>query len=82
MLSGYLCLFFTIFSSKNLVRTIDLLPSETAALLTLKNGKVRKEEAAYGSSFLSQSSRSVIIPSDVSQVEILDNSGKKRVIKP
>ncbi len=70
------------FSSKNLVRTIDLLPSETAALLTLKNGKVRKEEAAYGSSFLSQSSRSVIIPSDVSQVEILDNSGKKRAIKP
>lgn len=70
------------FNYKNPVKTIDLLPTETAALLTLKGGKVRKEEAGYGSSFLSQSSRSIVVPAYVINVEIIDNTGKKRVVKP
>ncbi|GAB3516501.1 VCBS repeat-containing protein [Emticicia fontis] len=70
------------FSYKNPVRSIDVLPNETTAILKLKGGKSRKEELTYGTSFLSQSSRSLALPFDVESVELMDNTGKKRVVKP
>ncbi|RYU96665.1 RNA-binding protein [Emticicia agri] len=64
------------------VKTVEVLPNETTAILKLKGGKSRKEELTYGSSFLSQSSRSLALPADVESVELIDNLGKKRVVKP
>ena len=63
------------------VKTIALKANETTALLKLKNGKIRREEISFGSSFLSQSAHNLIISSDVQSVEIIDIKGAKRVIK-
>ncbi|GAB3516489.1 VCBS repeat-containing protein [Emticicia fontis] len=70
------------FSYKNPVKRVALSPDETTALVQLKDGKKRKEEIGYGSSFLSQSSHSLVLPADAQGVEIISNSGKKRQIKP
>jgi hypothetical protein len=70
------------FSYRNTVKSLDVLPDETTAILKLKGGKNRREELNYGSSFLSQSSRSLILPMGVESVELLDNTGKKREVRP
>jgi hypothetical protein len=49
--------------------------------LKLKNGKIRREEIGFGSSFLSQSAHNLIISSDVQSAEIIDTEGVKRIIK-
>ncbi len=63
------------------VRMITLKANETTALLTLKNGKIRREEMSFGSSFLSQSSHNLTISSDVRSIEIIDTKGAKRIVK-
>jgi hypothetical protein len=55
--------------------------NDVAARIQLKNGKRRKEEVHYGTSFLSQSARFLAIDSMVQAVEITDNSGHTRSIK-
>ncbi len=69
------------FDFKNNVQTVALKPTETSATLTLKNGKTRRVEMGYGSSFLSQSGHHLAISSDVVKVEIIDFKGSKRVVK-
>ena len=63
------------------VRSIALKPNETTVLLKLKNGKTRREEIGFGSSFLSQSAHNLIISSDIESAEIIDIKGAKRFIK-
>lgn len=70
------------FSYKNQVKNIMLAPNETAIVWKFKDGKSRKEEVGYGTSFLSQSSRSVIVPANVASIQIIDNTGKKRQLAP
>lgn len=70
------------FSYNKPVRSLVVLPNETAAILKLKGGKSRKEELTYGSSFLSQSSHNLALPVDVESVEFVDIKGKKRLVKP
>ncbi|QRR01809.1 VCBS repeat-containing protein [Dyadobacter sandarakinus] len=62
-------------------RSIALLPGESAALLKFKNGKSRREELHYGSSFLSQCTRQLFLPSYVSEATIVDFRGKQRIVK-
>ena len=57
---------------------IFLQPGDVGAFITYRDGSVRKEECGYGSSFLSQSGRSLFDTGPVASVEILDESGKKR----
>ncbi|MFD2520804.1 FG-GAP-like repeat-containing protein [Emticicia soli] len=70
------------FSYNKPVKNISLLPDETTAILRWKGGKSRREELNYGSSFLSQSSRSLVLPAYIENVELINASGKKRIIKP
>ena len=63
------------------VRSIALKPNETTVLLKLKNGKTRREEIGFGSSFLSQSAHNLVISSDIQNVEIINSKGIKRIIK-
>ncbi len=63
------------------VKSIPLKSNETIALLKLKNGKTRREEIGFGSSFLSQSAHNLTISSDVQSVEIIDTKGIKRIVK-
>jgi len=70
------------FSYKKPVKRVALAPDETTVLLQLKGGKIRKEEIGYGTSFLSQSSHSLVLPDNVESAEIIANTGKKRRVKP
>nr|WP_295933266.1 VCBS repeat-containing protein [uncultured Dyadobacter sp.] len=63
------------------MRRISLGRDETSALLQLKNGKTRREEFGYGSSFLSQSVHALFLPPDVSSVVITNSKGVSRTIK-
>lgn len=63
------------------MRTVTLAAGETTAILHFKNGKTRKEEPGYGSSFLSQSSHSLLLPAYVSAVTVVDAKGGRREVK-
>lgn len=51
--------------------------NESYAVLYLNENKKRKMELGYGSGYLSQSSRSVVIYSETKQVEFYDSNGNK-----
>lgn len=55
--------------------------TDQSALITYKNGSHVKQEFHYGSSFISQSSRFMLINDKIAQVSIKDNSGKIRLVK-
>lgn len=71
-----------LFVQKNKPWIIPLKPEDMTALLHLKNGKTRREEFYYGTSFESQSSRFVSADSQVRYVEIINDSGKSRTLYP
>ena len=50
------------------------------ALLQLKNGKTRKQEFYYGTSFLSQSAKGVHANAAVNTVTVVNNKGEERKI--
>ena len=60
---------------------VPLAPGDVGALVTLKDGRVRREEFHFGESFLSQSGRFLSLFGPVASVDIVDENGKKRRIK-
>lgn len=62
-------------------RRVSLERDETSALLRLQNGKTRREELGYGSSFLSQSAHALFLPAYVSSVVITNSKGASRTLK-
>jgi hypothetical protein len=62
-------------------KLVMLKPDDKAVLITLTDGRKRKEEPAYGSSFLSQSSPFITINSAVKKVEIVNTKGEKRTVQ-
>jgi len=71
-----------VFELKRNVRCLSLQPGEVSARIKYRDGSVRKEEFAYGSSFLSQSGRFLNLDGPVVMVEIRDGSGKIRKVDP
>ena len=59
---------------------IDVRPTDSYAIITNNKGTKSKRELYYGSGYLSQSSRSLILPIDVKSVEVFDFTGKSREI--
>ena len=57
------------------------LPTDSYAVITIPNGKKRKQEFYFGSTYLSQSSRTLIVPDKAILIEIVSNNGKRRVVK-
>ncbi|HEY9194903.1 MAG TPA: VCBS repeat-containing protein [Mucilaginibacter sp.] len=55
--------------------------TDQSAVITYKNGAITKQEFYYGSSFLSQSSRFILINDKVAQVSIKNNSGVTRLVR-
>jgi hypothetical protein len=55
--------------------------NESSALITYKNGKKQKIEFPYGSSYLSQSSRFMMMTPDIATVLFIATDGKKRIVK-
>lgn len=66
------------FSLKNNILSKALQPNDAVVIELLKNGKKRKMEIYYGTSFLSQSSRSIMLMPYVKSLEIIDFKGNKR----
>ncbi len=71
-----------LFSHKTVKEKMVLLTSnDQYVLITLANGKTRKEEIYYGNSFLSQSANFTCVPNDVKKVEIVNSKGEKRTLQ-
>ncbi len=51
--------------------------NETAAVLYMEGNKKRKMELGHGNSYLSQSSRSIIVPLGINKVELYNGNGTK-----
>jgi len=66
------------FSLGKSLQTEILKSNDAVVIENLKNGKKRKTEINYGTSFLSQSSRSILLSPNVKSVEVVDYQGKKR----
>lgn len=56
-------------------------PKDVAMFLTFEDGRVQKWELPWGSGYLSQSSRSVYIPKDVTSVRVVDSEGNRNIIE-
>jgi len=50
------------------------------AIVTLRTGKKYKHEFQYGSTYLSQSSRTLMVSSEVERIEVFDFKGKHRAV--
>lgn len=57
-------------------------PDDISAIITLKDGRRRKEEFSYGSSFYSQSARFIQWNANIRQVEITNSRNQKRLLTP
>jgi len=77
--SGYIKAFAPRSSS---ARRVRLQPTDAWAEVTLRDGRKRREELYYGSGYLSQSSRTLVLPADVEAVTLGDYAGRKRTITP
>lgn len=60
-------------------RFLPMNADDVSALIIYKNGRRQRREVGYGSSFLSQSGRFVLLDSTVARVEITNGVGKVRV---
>ncbi len=70
-----------LFQLKRRVKAVRVEPDDVSAVLTDKTGTIRKEEFYYGSSFLSQSSRFILVDSNIQSVAIRNSKGKLRLVK-
>jgi hypothetical protein len=61
-------------------QSIRLAPMDAWAEMTFADGSKRKQEFYYGSTYLSQSSRTLDLPEDVTSIFIYEFSGKNRSI--
>lgn len=61
-------------------RQVPFLATDAFAIIKLRNGKLRKQEAFYGSSFLSQSGRYLQVDDQVSEILITNYQGTTRKI--
>jgi hypothetical protein len=71
-----------LFTLKQKSNVIQFKNDDVSAIIDLKNGRKRKLEISYGTSFLSQSSRFIIADNSVQAVEVTNLKGEKRVIRP
>jgi len=70
-----------VFATKNNFGTISIDHDDVSARVKFENGAQRKVEFYRGSSFLSQSSRSLVITDDVKSVKIRNIRNEERDIK-
>ncbi len=61
-------------------KSVALQPGDAYAMVTMKDGSVRKTEFYTGSSYLSQESKTLVFNTDVRSIEIYNTKGEKRSI--
>ncbi len=63
-------------------KVVQAQNQETYALITLKDGRTYRQEFYYGSTYLSHSSRSLVLSKEVESVVIYNYLGNSRTITP
>jgi hypothetical protein len=61
---------------------VEVAPEDRYALLTLADGRVRRQELYWGSGYLSQSARALRLPQAVRRAVVYGGRGTGREIKP
>jgi hypothetical protein len=69
-------------SKRSPLPLVKLNGNDDFAMVSLKNGKQRRQEFYFGDSFLSQSSRFMTFTPAVSKIEVTDHNKQKRVLVP
>jgi len=69
-----------LFALKKKLKLAGLQPSDVRALIEYKSGRRRVAEVDYGSSFLSQSGRFLLLNDSVRSLEVVDSKGARRKI--
>jgi hypothetical protein len=69
-----------IFEARTKLRYYIAEPNDASVVIFMKNGKSQRREFNYGNSFLSQSSRFIVIPENAERMEVRNFSGKTRTI--
>jgi hypothetical protein len=59
---------------------LKINPDDVSAIIKYKNGESRKEEFYYGTSFLSQSSRFILLDNNVESLNITNSRGVTRIV--
>jgi hypothetical protein len=70
-----------VFKLKRNVNHLAVHQDDASAVIIYKNGAIQKQEFYYGSSFLSQSERFLLITPEMKSVTITNNKGIKRTIE-
>ena len=61
-------------------KNVKINPDDMFAILTLKDGRKQKREFYFGSSFLSQSGRTLFFDNNITAIEIINSKSEKRNI--
>jgi hypothetical protein len=61
-------------------RRVRVRPLDAWALLTLADGRTRRHELHHGSTYLSQSSRTLVLPPGVREAVVYDSRGRSRTL--
>ena len=69
-------------TTKTNVNVFSPAPSDASGTFVFKDGKKQRIEFYYGSGFLSQSTRSILIPPGVEEITVCDFNGNCRKVKP
>ena len=70
-----------VFRNTQPARAVPLQTTDVSALLTLADGRKQKVEFSYGTSFLSQSSRALLLGPQVKAAEITNSKGAQRAVR-
>lgn len=63
-------------------KTISTNSDDAYAIISDQSGKQFRQEFYYGSSYLSQSSRRLVVPATTRAISIVSYTGKKRTVQP
>jgi len=67
-----------ILEADNAIKCIRVLADDVNVIIKFKNGKIRRQEIYYGTSFLSQSGRFLNIDEGIADVSVTDSKGISR----
>ena len=68
---------YTMGSEQQMVKT---QPTDFRAIFTYGDGRTEVVDIPYGSAFMTQSGRDIVVPANVTQVEIVNFQGEKRTV--
>jgi hypothetical protein len=73
--------YLQLFSLRKNSKVVRFKNEDVSAIVELKNGRKKKLEISYGTSFLSQSARLMIVDHSVQAIEVTNLKGEKRMIR-